>query len=90
MKNVPSYVYIICCRDGTFYTGWTNDLEKRMNAHNEGKGGRYTRTRRPVDLVYSEKCADKSEALRREREIKKMPRAAKRRLTEEFQARLSS
>jgi putative endonuclease len=83
---VTSYVYIVSCRDCTFYTVWTNVVVRRMNAHNEGKGSRYTRTRRPVDLVYIEECANKSEALRREREIKKMPRTAKQCLAEEFHA----
>ena len=77
---MSSYVYILRCGDGTFYTGWTNDLEKRTVAHNEGRGGRYTRGRGPVEMVYSEKASSKNEALRREREIKKMTRAAKKNL----------
>jgi putative endonuclease len=82
MPTPRAYTYILRCDDGTFYAGWTNDLEKRTNAHNAGKGGRYTRARRPVTLVYSEDFTSKSEAMRREREIKKMTRAAKDRLIE--------
>jgi putative endonuclease len=81
-KKMPGYVYIVRCRDGTFYTGWTNDLEKRLNAHNEGRGGRYTRARRPVALVYSEVLPSKNEAMSREWAIKKMTRAAKQRLAD--------
>ena len=80
---MASYVYILRCGDGTFYTGWTNDPEKRTAAHNDGKGGRYTRSRRPVELIYSERVSSKNEALRREREIKKMTRAAKKKLIEQ-------
>ena len=79
---MPSYVYVLRCGDGTFYTGWTNDLEKRTAAHNDGRGGRYTRARRPVELIYSERASSKNEALKREREIKKMKRAAKQNLIE--------
>lgn len=49
-----NYTYIVKCRDGTLYTGWTNDLDKRMKAHNSGEGAKYTRSRRPVELVYYE------------------------------------
>ncbi|MDR1375872.1 MAG: GIY-YIG nuclease family protein [Synergistaceae bacterium] len=76
------YAYIVRCGDGTLYTGWTNDLEKRLKAHNEGTGSRYTRARRPVELVYCEGFASKREAMSRERAIKKMTRTAKQRLTE--------
>ena len=79
---MSSYVYILRCGDGSFYTGWTNDLEKRTAAHNDGRGARYTQSRRPVKLIYSEKVSSKNEALRREREIKKMTRAAKQNLLE--------
>ena len=74
------YTYIIRCGDGTFYTGWTDDIEKRLDAHNKGVGSRYTRTRLPVELVHKEEFTSKIEAMRRERAIKKMPRAAKQRL----------
>ena len=79
---MPSYVYILRCGDGTFYTGWTNDLEKRTAAHNDGRGSRYTRARRPVELIYSERVSSKNEAMKREREIKKMRRATKKSLIE--------
>ena len=72
------FTYIIRCDDGTFYTGWTDNLEKRLDAHNKGTGSRYTRSRLPVELAHKEEFATKSEAMRRERAIKKMPRAAKR------------
>jgi putative endonuclease len=71
------FVYILECRDGTLYTGVTNDLERRLRRHNDGKGARYTRGRRPLRLAHSETCADRSAALRREREIKALPRARK-------------
>jgi putative endonuclease len=71
------YTYIVQCRDGTFYTGWTDDPEKRIRTHNGGKGARYTRSRLPVELVHCEEHASKSEAMSREATIKKMPRAQK-------------
>lgn len=67
-----NYVYIVRCKDNTLYTGWTNDLEKRINAHNNGQGAKYTKYRRPVELVYYEVFESKSEALKREIEIKKL------------------
>lgn len=71
------YVYIVECADGTYYTGWTNDLAGRIRQHNLGKGAKYTRGRIPVVLRYTEVFETKSEALRREREIKSYPRAKK-------------
>jgi len=65
------YVYILRCADDTYYTGWTTDIKNRLIMHNTGKGSRYTRSRIPVSLVYVEKLADKSEALKREHQIKK-------------------
>ena len=76
--------YIVRCSDGTFYTGWTDDIDKRLDAHNKGVGSRYTRARLPVELVHKEEFASKSEAMRRERAIKKMPRAAKQRMIREL------
>jgi putative endonuclease len=64
------FVYVILCQDGSFYTGSTNDLEKRFLAHQSGKGGRYTRSHKPVKVIYSEKLTNQSEALKREIEIK--------------------
>jgi putative endonuclease len=71
------YVYILCCADRTLYTGVTTDLERRVAEHNRGTGARYTATRLPVDLCYSEPAADRSAAQRREAEIKRLPRAHK-------------
>jgi len=72
------HVYMVRCSDGTLYTGITNDLEKRIEAHNNGKdGARYTRSRRPVKLVYSEQVESKSAAASLEYQIKKMPRSKK-------------
>ncbi len=72
-----NYVYIVKCADGTLYTGWTTDIEKRIKAHNAGRGAKYTKYRTPVVLVYSEEFETKSQALRREAEIKKMTRPQK-------------
>ena len=72
-----NYIYILKCTDGSLYTGWTNNLEKRVKAHNLGKGGKYTRSHRPVELCYYEVFTEKTEAMRRETEIKKMTRAQK-------------
>ena len=74
---MPDYVYIAVCADGTLYTGWTTDPEKRIRTHNAGKGAKYTRSRRPVKLVYLEKFENKSDALRREYEIKRLSRVQK-------------
>lgn len=71
------YVYMLRCADDTYYTGWTTDLSVRLAAHNRGTGAKYTHARRPVQLVYCEALPDKSEALKREAAIKKMPRAKK-------------
>lgn len=72
-----AYTYILECKDGSLYTGWTNDLTRRVKAHNEGRGAKYTRSHRPVHLVYFESFATKEEALSREAAIKKLTRAAK-------------
>lgn len=74
---MTAYAYIVECADGTLYSGWTNDLEKRVAAHNAGQGAKYTRSRRPVTLRYYEEFEDKSEALRREAALKKLSRAEK-------------
>ena len=74
--------YILRCADGTLYTGWTNDLERRLKTHNAGKGGKYTRARLPVELVYYEQYPTKAEAMSREWRIKRLPRAEKLRLIE--------
>ena len=72
-----NYTYIVECSDHTFYTGWTNDLEKRMQAHNDGKGAKYTKARRPVRLVYHEVFDTKQEAMQREYAIKQLSRRQK-------------
>ncbi len=68
------YTYMVECSDGSLYTGWTNDLEKRIRAHNAKKGAKYTRSRTPVKLVYYETFATKEEAMRREYEVKRYTR----------------
>ena len=73
-------VYILECNDGTLYTGWTNDIDKRFKAHNDGKCAKYTKVRRPLKLVYLEELETKSEALKRENKIKKMTKDKKRQL----------
>lgn len=73
-------IYMVECADGTYYTGWTNDLENRLAAHNAGTGARYTRGRGPVRLVYQEECEDKQSAQQREWAIKKLTRAQKEQL----------
>lgn len=75
------HVYILKCFDGTLYTGSTNDIEKRIVAHNAGKGAKYTRGRTPVALKYSESFETKGEALKREAEIKHLSRKDKLELT---------
>ena len=74
---MPFFCYMVECADGSFYTGWSTDPERRLTVHNAGKGAKYTRMRRPVKLVYVEELPDKSSALKREREIKKLSRKRK-------------
>ncbi len=74
------FVYILECNDTTLYTGWTTDLDNRINRHNQGAGAKYTRGRLPVKLVYSETFQTKEEALRREHGIKKLKRSEKKKL----------
>ena len=75
-------VYILRCADGTLYTGWTTDLERRLRAHNSGQGAKYTRGRRPVRLVYREEQLTRSAAQRREAAIRRLSRADKLKLIE--------
>ena len=82
------YLYILRCGDGTLYTGITTDVEKRLEAHRAGKGAKYTRGRGPLELVYREECATHSDALRRELEIKGLPREEKQRIIEIFNTSL--
>lgn len=78
-----NYVYILLCADNTYYTGWTNDVEKRAQTHNQGKGAKYTKSRLPVKVVYIESFETKIEAMKREAEIKKLTRANKEKLIKE-------
>lgn len=75
-----NYTYIVKCSDGTFYTGWTTNVERRLNAHNAGKGAKYTKTRRPVKLIYLEEFPTKEEAMSREYAIKQLTRIQKEKL----------
>ena len=77
-----NYTYILKCKDGSLYTGWTNNLEKRVADHNAGKGAKYTKGRRPVELAYYEAFETKEEAMRREYEIKQLGREEKKALIE--------
>ena len=77
-----NYTYILSCADGTLYTGWTNDLDRRLATHNAGRGGKYTRARLPVTLVYHEEFATKEEAMAREWAIKQLTRSEKLKLIE--------
>ena len=72
-----NYVYILRCNDNSLYTGWTNNLEKRLKTHLAGKGAKYTKARLPVELVYYEEFEDKIEAMKREYEIKQLSRKEK-------------
>lgn len=76
-SEVIWYAYIVRCSDGTLYAGSTNDISKRITTHNAGNGAKYTRSRLPIQLVFSQACVDKLTALKREREIKKLTRTEK-------------
>lgn len=71
------YVYMLRCRDGSLYTGYTDDVQRRLTVHNSGKGAKYTRSRLPVSLAYQEQLPDKSAALKREYAIKSMSKQEK-------------
>lgn len=79
-----NYTYILTCADGTFYCGWTNDLDKRVKAHNAGQGAKYTKPRRPVSLSYYEAFETKQEAMKREYAIKRLSRRQKELLLKGF------
>jgi len=83
-------LYILKCCDGSFYTGVTNDLDRRLRAHQDGRASRYTRTRRPVELVYREECGGRSQALSRECAVKSMGRKGKEGLIAGFASRCES
>ena len=86
---MAAFVYMLRCKDGSLYTGWTNDLEHRLAMHNSGRGAKYTRGRGPLELVYSEELPDKEAALRRECAIKKLRREQKLALLQTWQARIA-
>ena len=79
-----NYTYMVRCRDDSLYTGWTNHLEKRVEDHNSGRGAKYTKSRRPVELVYYEQFETKEEAMRREWAVKQLSRKEKLELIEAF------
>lgn len=86
---MAAFVYMLRCKDGSLYTGWTNDLEHRLAMHNSGRGAKYTRGRGPLELVYNEELPDKEAALRRECAIKKLRREQKLALLQTWQARIA-
>lgn len=77
-----NFVYMLQCADGSFYTGWTTNLQNRLRVHGTGKGAKYTRSRLPVKLVYWETAENRSEALRREAQIKRLTHTQKKLLAE--------
>jgi len=77
METTNHYFYVLLCRDNTYYAGYTNNLEKRLKTHNEGKGAKYTRARLPVQLIYKEMFTNKSQALKAEYAFKQLSRKEK-------------
>ena len=90
MNNSPThaYVYILRCSDDSLYTGWTTNLERRLSEHNTGRGGRYTRIHRPVEMVFTEEHPTRSAAMQREAAIKRWNRSRKLTLIESHQNKL--
>ncbi len=88
--TIMYYVYILICADGTYYTGYTTDLVRRLNKHNLGQGGKYTRSRLPVELVHYEVLPDKSSSLKREMFIKKLSRREKIKLIAKLSSRIDN
>ena len=86
---MAAFVYMLRCKDGSLYTGWTNDLEHCLAMHNSGRGAKYTRGRGPLELVYSEELPDKEAVLRRECAIKKLRREQKLALLQTWKARIA-
>lgn len=84
-SNAGFFTYIVRCADGTLYTGWTVDLEQRMNAHNQGRGAKYTRGRGPVELMAMWQHQSKGDAMKLERSLKKLSRRDKELLIEQIQ-----
>ena len=81
---MPYYCYLLECADGSYYCGWTTDLERRLKMHQRGRGARYTRMNAPVQLVYFEEVEDRRAAMKRELVIKKLPHQDKRTMAEDF------
>lgn len=81
---MPFYCYLLECADGSFYCGWTTDLERRLKIHQRGKGARYTRMNSPVKLAYFEEVEDRKAAMKREIAIKRLPHEKKKKMAEEF------
>ena len=79
-----NYTYIVECNDGSYYTGWSTDVEKRVKHHNEGRGAKYTKSRLPVRVVYVEEHETKQEAMQREYAIKQLSRRQKEELVQEY------
>ncbi|CAA9494807.1 MAG: hypothetical protein AVDCRST_MAG69-1549 [uncultured Solirubrobacteraceae bacterium] len=77
VTDTAAWVYLLACRDGSLYCGWTTDLDRRLAAHSAGRGARYTRSRLPVRLAFASPMPDSSAARREEARIKRLPRAAK-------------
>lgn len=89
MEEEKNYTYILECADGSLYCGWTNRLKERVQAHNAGRGAKYTKSRRPVTLVYYEEFDTKQEAMQREWAVKQLPRKEKLRLIADGRSSLS-
>ena len=85
-RSPDHYAYVLRCSDGSFYTGYTTDVERRVREHDAGDGAKYTRGRTPVELVHVERFESKSAAMRREYEIKQLSRTAKEQLIEDSDA----
>ncbi len=83
VTETPAWVYLLSCKDGSLYCGWTTDLDRRLAAHSAGRGARYTRSRLPVRLAFASPMPDPSAARREEARIKRLPRAAKLALLED-------
>jgi len=77
MEAIKHYFYVLLCRDGSYYGGYTTDLDRRVRLHNEGKGAKYTRGRGPVKLIFSRAFLTKTEAMREEYRFKRLPRLKK-------------
>ena len=82
------FLYILKCKDGSLYTGITKDIERRLKMHNDGKASKYTRARRPLEIVYQESCANRAKALIRECEIKEFSKQRKENLIESYNSLL--